>query len=145
MINFARRQTLLISWLIALIALLTSLYLSEALEWPVCELCWYQRVFLYPQVILLGMAVFNEDRNVLRYTLALSAIGLLFAIYHYLEQLFPLTFQGIITCSVGVNCATRHINWLGFITLPLLSVCTFATLLIVQTIGRSNRFDDLGR
>lgn len=142
MINFIRKNALNFCWLITLAALLVSLYLSEILQWPICNMCWYQRIFLYPQVILLGMAAFKEDHNILPYTIVLSSIGFLFAIYQYLMQLFPLTFDGLIQCSVGVSCATKHFNWLGFVTLPLLSAATFFLLIILQCIGRRNCLDD---
>ena len=134
--RFIKEQALLISWLIAVIALLTTLYLSDILMWPVCHLCWYQRICLYPQVILLGMAAFKNDRNILPYTLALSCIGLVFAIYQYLMQLFPVTFEGITLCGAGPSCATMHMNWLGFITLPLIGMIGFLVLVVVQAIGR---------
>ena len=142
MINWIRNNALIISWLIALSALLTSLYFSEVLQWPVCQLCWYQRIFIYPQAILLGMAAMNDDYSMLKYALALSVVGLLFAGYQYLVQLFPLTFEGILHCSAGISCATKHINWFGFVTLPLISVATFTLLIITQAIGSSNGLHD---
>jgi disulfide bond formation protein DsbB len=134
--HFLREQALMISWLIAVAALLTTLYLSEVMLWPICHLCWYQRICLYPQVILLGMAAFKNDRSILPYTLALSVIGLIFAIYQYLTQLFPITFEGITLCGTGPSCATMHMNWLGFITLPLIGIVGFIVLVVVQAIGR---------
>jgi disulfide bond formation protein DsbB len=133
-----QEQPLIISWLIALIALLTTLYLSEILLWPVCHLCWYQRICLYPQVILLGIAAFNNDRSILPYTLVLSSLGLIFAIYQYLMQLFPITFEGISLCGAGPSCATIHIHWLGFMTLPLISAAGFFILVIIQAIGKQS-------
>ena len=145
MISYIRNNALIISWLITLAALLISLYFSEILQWPICQLCWYQRVFLYPQVLLLGMAAMNDDRSILKYTLALSIAGMLFASYQYLVQLFPLTFEGILHCAPGISCATKHINWFGFVTLPLLSVGTFAMLTIMQAIGSCNRLNNTRR
>lgn len=136
--RFIKENSLMISWLITVIALLVTLYLSEAMMWPVCHLCWYQRIFLYPQVVLLGMAAFKNDRAILPYTIVLSIIGLIFAIYQYLMQLFPITFEGITLCGAGPSCATMHINWLGFITLPLVSVGVFVVLALVQIIGRQS-------
>ena len=136
--RFIKEQALIISWLIALAALLTTLYLSDIAMWPVCHLCWYQRICLYPQVIILAMAAFKDDRSIFRYTLALSGIGLIFAIYQYLMQLFPITFEGITLCGAGPSCSTLNMNWLGFITLPLISVIGFLLLIAVQAIGRQS-------
>jgi disulfide bond formation protein DsbB len=131
-----KEHALIISWLIAVVALLATLYLSEIMLWPVCHLCWYQRICLYPQVILLGIAAFKNDRGILPYTLCLSVIGLIFAVYQYLTQLFPITFEGITLCGTGPSCATMHMNWLGFITLPLIGIVGFIVLAVVQAIGR---------
>jgi disulfide bond formation protein DsbB len=127
-----RKNALTIGWLITVAALLVTLYMSEVMLWPVCHLCWYQRICLYPQVILLGMATFKDDRSILPYAGALSVIGLLFALEQYLMQLFPITFEGITLCGTGPSCSTMHIQWLGFITLPLISVSVFATLAFLQ-------------
>lgn len=134
--RFIKEQALTLSWLVSLIALLATLYGSEVLLWPICHLCWYQRICLYPQVILLGIAAFKNDRHILPYTLTLSVIGLIFAIYQYLMQLFPVTFEGITLCGAGPSCADMHINLLGFITLPLISIVGFAALVILQSLGR---------
>jgi disulfide bond formation protein DsbB len=136
--QFIKEQALIISWLIALVALLTTLYLSDILMWPVCHLCWYQRACLYPQVVILAIAAFKNDRNIFPYTLALSIIGLIFATYQYLMQLFPITFQGITLCGAGPSCSTINMNWLGFVTLPLISVIGFLVLILVQAIGRQS-------
>lgn len=140
-----KEQALIISWLIALAALLVTLYLSEVLLWPVCHLCWYQRICLYPQVILLGIAAFKNDRVILFYTSWLSIIGLIFAVYQYLTQLFPITFEGIALCGAGPSCATLHMNWLGFITFPFIAIVGFLVLTVVQTMGRQSKLQQLGR
>jgi disulfide bond formation protein DsbB len=135
-VRFLKEQALLIAWLMTLIAFLITLYLSEVLRWPVCHLCWYQRICLYPQIVLLGIGVYKNDRSILPYTMTLSIIGFIFAFYQYLTQLFPIAFEGIALCGTGPSCATIHINWLGFITLPLISMAGFLIVLIIESIGR---------
>ena len=130
-----KESALTLSWLFALCGVLVTLYLSEIIQWPVCHLCWYQRICLYPQAILLGMATFRGDYRLMPYMITLSVIGFLFALYQYLMQLFPVAFEGIPLCGTGADCATMHIQWLGFVTLPLLGVLLFAALAVLQALA----------
>ena len=77
---------LLASAIIALVASLGSLYFSEVLLYVPCELCWYQRILMYPLVILLGIAAVKKDAGIVTYVLPLSIIGGSISIYHYLIQ-----------------------------------------------------------
>lgn len=111
---------LFFSWLIALIAMLSTLFSEYILYWPVCPLCWYQRVCIYPLVILLGIAAFKNDKNIISYALPFPILGFLFAAYQYLEQMIP-GFEPIKFCTQGIACNTIHLKLLGFITFPFLS------------------------
>src|SRR3990167_11380255 len=110
------RYSLYFAWLIALIATLSSLYLSVIQGMSVCELCWYQRVCMYPLVIILGIATYREDKNIIQYVLPLVILGFLFSLYQYLEQMIP-GFSHIALCGPSNECA--QIDWSigGFITL----------------------------
>lgn len=111
---------LFFAWLIALVAMLATLFASEFLNWPVCPLCWYQRIAIYPLVILLGMAAYRNDRQIVPYAMPFTVVGFLFALYQYAEQMIP-GFEPIHFCKQGVSCATTHIKLWGFITIPFLS------------------------
>lgn len=65
------------SFIVALIATLGSLFFSEIMLWEPCRLCWYQRILMYPLVILLGIAVLKKDRRIKRYVIPMSVIGLI--------------------------------------------------------------------
>lgn len=122
------RYSLYFAWLTVLTATLISLYFSAIQGMYVCELCWYQRICLYPLVIILGIATYREDKNIVRYVMPLTIIGFLFSLYQYLEQMVP-GFSSISFCGSSNECA--QINWSlwGFITLPLLSM--IANLIII--------------
>ncbi len=128
MLKSVRQYSLYLAWLIALIALLISLFSSEVLNMAVCHLCWYQRVCIYPLAIILGIAAYQNDFKIVKYTLPLAIIGLLFAIYQYLEQMVsgfsPINF----CCLKGPDCSDIHFKYWGFITFPFLSI--LATLAI---------------
>jgi disulfide bond formation protein DsbB len=130
---------LLIAWFIAVFALVFTLYSSEVLNYPVCNLCWYQRICLYPLTLLLGIAAYKNESVVIPYALPLPCIGLLFAIYHYLEQKFPQTFNVIHLCSVGVPCSAQHFKLFGFITFPFLSILACVALITLLIIAKKHQ------
>jgi disulfide bond formation protein DsbB len=111
--------------------MLTTLFFSEIVQWPVCPLCWYQRIALYPLVILLGMAAYKNDRAIIPYAMPFPLIGLFFAVYQYLEQMIP-GFSPIEFCKDGaVSCSTIHLKLLGFITIPFLGAIACVMILIL--------------
>ena len=124
------------AWLISLIATLGSLYFSEIKEFVPCELCWYQRIFMYPLSILLGIATFYNDRTITRYVLPLSIIGGSISVFHYMEQKVP-GFAEIKPCTQGVPCNAEYINWFGFVTIPFLALTAFTLIAIILWAGRT--------
>lgn len=119
---FASKYSLYFAWLITLIALMGSLYSSVILHLPVCDLCWYQRICIYPLVIILGIAAYREDFGIVKYAMPLAVIGGLFALYQYLEQMIP-GFAPIALCGVASpDCSAVHFKGWGFITFPLISL-----------------------
>lgn len=116
---------LYVAWLVSIIATLGSLYFSEIQSFIPCELCWYQRIPMYPLVLILGIATFQNDKSVKKYVLPISIIGSSISLFHYLEQKVP-GFAEIKPCANGVPCSTEYINWLGFITIPFLALIAFS-------------------
>lgn len=128
-----REFGLYLAWLVAVVATLGSLYFSEVRLYVPCALCWYQRILMYPLVVVLGIASFKQDAQVVRYALPLAGLGALFAAYHYAQQKIP-GFAGPTLCRVGVPCTVEYINWLGFITIPFLALVAFV-LIIALLLG----------
>ena len=129
-----------VAWLIAGVSALGALFFSEIMQLPPCTLCWYQRNFMFPLVLILPIGLFPLDRKVVRYALPLAVGGWLFAVFHMLlvtgvipEKLEP--------CMQGVPCSERVIDWFGFVTIPLLSVAAFSTIiaLLVLTHFRGSK------
>ncbi|MGG6447677.1 disulfide oxidoreductase [Pseudobacillus badius] len=125
--------SLYFAWIISVIATLGSLYFSEVKEFIPCELCWLQRIFMYPLAIILGIAAFYNETNLKKYVLPLSVIGGLISIYHYLVQKVP-GFAGVKPCVQGVPCNTQYINWFGFVTIPFLALMAFTLISILMII-----------
>ena len=128
-LKFASENALALGFLIALIATTGSLFFSEIAHFTPCKLCWYQRIFMYPQVILLGIASIKNDFGVKKYVLRLSVIGLLIAIYHYVLQMSPIPLP----CSDEVaNCALKQVSYFGYITIPLMAATAFAMIIVLM-------------
>lgn len=130
---FYRTFGLYAAWLVAITATAGSLYFSEVRLFVPCSLCWYQRIMMYPLVILLGVASYRQDTGIVRYALPLTFLGGTVSLFHYLEQKVP-GFSAPSLCRAGVPCTQEYINWLGFITIPFLALIAF-TLITVLLIG----------
>lgn len=115
--------------IVAVTAMLGSLYFSEIAGWTPCKDCWLQRIFMYPQVILLALALWKRDNKIAPYILALCLIGMCFSAYHYFIQM-----QNIIAsptnpatpCDAsGVSCVKTPFVEFGYITIPLMALTAF--------------------
>jgi disulfide bond formation protein DsbB len=133
-------KSLLFSWLAAVIATLGSLYFSEVLHFIPCTLCWYQRIFMYPLAIILGVAFYRNDRGIYRYSLPLSIIGMVISGYHILLQKVPY-LQQFEMCKTGVPCSKDYLNLLGFLTIPMMAFTAFTIITICLAIlARSEKY-----
>ncbi len=124
------RQTkpfIYLSWLIALAALVGSLYFSEIRHLAPCTLCWYQRIALYPLVALIAVGLLKKDKNLPYYVLPLSLASLAVGLFHILLQ-YGIIPETAAPCTQGISCATIQVTYFGFITIPLLSVIAAAVI-----------------
>ncbi|MEN9452616.1 disulfide bond formation protein B [Malikia spinosa] len=123
---------LLLAWLIATTATLGALFIGEVMLMTPCTLCWYQRIFMFPIAIILGIACFADDRQGAVYALALALGGLAMAGYHTLlvAGLIPKSW---VPCSAGVSCADQKLEILNGIQIPWLSLVAFIALALLLT------------
>ncbi|MBI2052075.1 MAG: disulfide bond formation protein B [Candidatus Sungbacteria bacterium] len=131
-VEFIKSRTLVFSFIVALAAALGSLFYSQIAGYEPCALCWYQRIFLYPQVFILGLALIKKDFSVAPYIQLLSAIGAIIAGYQHLLQLGWVPSL-VCTAVGGVSCAQRFVMGFGYITLPLMSFTAFLLLIIITS------------
>ncbi|UCD66504.1 MAG: disulfide bond formation protein B [Deltaproteobacteria bacterium] len=124
---------LFISWIIVSISVLGSLFFSHVMEFAPCVLCWYQRIFLFPLVVILAVGLFPFDKSVVKYALPLAIAGWLTAAYHNLlyAGIIPESIQ---PCSQGVSCTEEYIELFGFLSIPLLSLLSFTTIIALLII-----------
>ena len=122
-----------------------SLLYSEYFGFVPCSLCWLQRIALYPQALFALMAFKAKERVFFPlYSIALSVFGLCVSVYHYIYQLQPkeVLTTGLMPCLADgtSDCATKVIEQFGFVTFPLLSVITFAFLIVMYLNLRRNNY-----
>ena len=115
------------AWMVALLATAGSLFCSDVMEFAPCVLCWYQRIFLFPLVVVLARGLFPFDRGAVRYGLPLAILGWLVAAYH------NLVYAGVVPeslqpCAKGVSCTEEYIRLFGLLSIPALSLIAFTTL-----------------
>lgn len=119
---------LFLCWLLVSVSATISIFFSSVLEYQPCVLCWYQRICLFPLVLILAAGLFPAfDKSVIKYALPLTIAGGLTAFYH------TLLYAGIIPenlqpCSKGVSCTEKYFELFGFVSIPMLSFLAFSTL-----------------
>lgn len=126
-----KENLLFTAWAASLTAMLGSLYFSEIVGYEPCELCWYQRILMYPIVLILGIAVVKKDLKAAVYSLAFSAIGALVSLYHYGLQKVDFLTDAAPACG-RVPCTGMYINWFSFVTIPFLALTAFVIIFITS-------------
>jgi disulfide bond formation protein DsbB len=126
-------------WLLASGSTLGSLFFSDVMGFAPCVLCWYQRIAIFPLVLILPMGLFPFDASSAKFALPLAVAGLLTAIYHNLiyAGLMPKSIQ---PCAQGVPCTEKYIELFGFVSIPLLSLLALAamTVLLAMVMRRNH-------
>jgi disulfide bond formation protein DsbB len=136
LMSWINRHGVLLLFIVALTATSGSLFFSEVAGWTPCKLCWFQRIFMYPQVVLLGVALWKNDRGIVRYILPICLIGIAIAAYHYSEQvhatMLALSEEELVPCDdSGVSCAKTYTFNYGYISIPMMALSAF----VLNAIG----------
>lgn len=128
-------SVLFVCWIIASVATLGSLFFSDVMGYAPCALCWYQRIFIYPLVLIFGVGLFSLDRQVVKYSLPLAIAGWCIALYHTLLywRVIPKSIQ---PCSEGVPCDEKYIELFGFLSIPLMSLLAFSAVVALLIVLR---------
>ena len=128
MIRLFNKYTLHLAFVQAWAATLGSLYFSEVRGLYPCQLCWYQRIFMYPLALIFAVAIARKDKNVAYFALPLAIIGAIVALYHYLIQWTFLKDINPISCSLLNDCSQKQVVYLGFVTIPFFSLVAFLVI-----------------
>ncbi len=137
--SFLSKWGLWLGFLFSLGGLLLSLY-YDSLGFPACSLCWSQRAFLYPQVVLFAIAAWRNDTAIAIYSIALSLVGGLIALYqHYLQMGGGSLLPCPPTATEALDCNVRFYFEFGYITFPLMAATLFGFLIVLMLFVRPAR------
>ena len=134
-LNFIDKHFLPISFVISLFASIFPLVYSEIINFSPCVLCWWQRVFMFPLVLMFGVALWDKDRRVIRYALPLLCVGFLISIYQNFFYYFGENSN--LPCDAsGVSCYQRLVSEFGgYISIPMLALTAFGSLLTLLAVA----------
>lgn len=128
---FIKKYTFILGFLVALGGVLLSLFYSNVIGYPPCELCWIQRIFLYPQLILFGMELYKKDKSMVDFSIVFAVLGAITSIYHiYVENGGTAGLACADPSKGGVSCAVRYIYEFGYVTMPIMAL-TLSIFIIV--------------
>jgi len=137
MFKLIRKNIIYLAWVQALAATFGSLYYSEIRHFTPCVLCWYQRILMYPLVLIIAVGILRKDKHLYQYVLPMSVLGLIIALYHTLLQRGILP-ENVAPCGIGGSCITRFVGYFGFITIPVMSLTAFTVITVCMLILRYN-------
>lgn len=131
--NLVNRRILSILFIFSITASVGSVVYSNIAGFPPCELCWIQRIFMFPQPVLLFLALLKKDKGIVSYLFPLTILGGIVAFYHSLTN---WGFGGsFLDCTaVGGECSRVYVLEYGYITIPFMAFTSFAFLLLISII-----------
>ena len=130
-IGWAGRHALWLGLIVSLTAVLGSLFYSNIVGFPPCNLCWWQRIFIYPQLVLFLVAVKTSDFKVFRYSVPLAVVASIISIYHMFVQMGG---NSILPCSATASCAKLYVYAFGYITIPSMALTISVAILLLAWI-----------
>jgi disulfide bond formation protein DsbB len=136
--RFVGPQALLVAWIVSIVTTLGSLYYSEHAGYLPCELCWYQRILMYPLVIVLGVGWLRRDSKVWMTAAPFVVLGAPLSLYHWLVERVPSIAESS-SCSIVAPCTSPYFQKLGFVTLAWMCLSSFlliGTLLVLFVVAQ---------
>ncbi len=135
--DFFGKYGLLFAFLISLGAVASSLFYSQIAGFEPCELCWFQRIFMYPLLILTALALIKKDRKIADYILPLAAIGGVISLYH--NYIYYYNGGLNLSCQLGgmvISCTKRYVFEFGYITIPMMALTGFTLIIIFMVFSK---------
>lgn len=140
--EFIGKNGILLAFIVSVFAMLGSLFYSEIAGYEPCKLCWFQRIFMYPQTILLGIALWRKDFQIALCGLVLSAIGAIIAGYHYVMQIGVVPSLPCSVVGYSVSCSQRFVLQFGYITIPMMALTAFLLIIIFLVFHKLTRLNN---
>jgi len=123
------------AWLVALVATAGALFMGEVMGMTPCLLCWYQRIAMFPLVVVLGLGLLDADGRCVRYAMPLAAAGWVIALYHC-AVFWGLVTEALVPCGKGASCADADVQVAGLVPIPLLSLAAFTVILALSWVSK---------
>ena len=138
--SYLRSREKQLVYLISLLATLGSLSVSEIFGWTPFTLSILQRIFMYPIILISGIAITLKNSRLYVSSLFLAILGLLASSIH-LFILLTTTWDG---CGFALPCTTinRIVIFdivLNPIYLPLMALIAFSAIIITISTNKKNR------
>jgi len=132
-LSFIKKNFIILAFFFLFFSVLFSLFYSEILNYAPCFHCWIQRIFLFPQMFLFGIAWFRKDKNVFWYSIFLLLVGMLDALY--LNYIYYFNPNSAPCDASGVSCVKRLVSEFGgYISIPMFSFTIFFVLMTVLLV-----------
>ncbi len=125
-----------LSWIIALVSTLGSLFFSEVMGLVPCVLCWYQRILIFPLSLILLLGLFPLDKSIIKYSLPFAVLGLLFTVYH-LFLFYGFIPEDLKPCTQGIPCDDDSMILFDVLPIPWLSLLAFGGITALLISARS--------
>lgn len=138
-VKYALNWGLPLAFLTALVATGGSLFYSEVAGYEPCTLCWYQRILMYPQVIILGLALWKKNDAVVDQSLVLSLIGIAIATYQYLGQISVVELLPCSAIGYSVSCSKTFVMNYGYITIPMMALTGFTYIFVLMLVKKFSK------
>ena len=135
--DFFGKHSFLFAGIIAITATVSSLFYSNIAGFAPCTLCWWQRVFLYPQAIILAMATFIKDKHIRAFCLTFSILGAIVSIYHSYLQFGGNPLIPCAAAGASVACTFRYFLEFGYITIPTMALTTFVIIILLMLLKKN--------
>ncbi len=128
----------ILAFIVAIAATSGSLFYSEVAHFTPCLLCWWQRILMYPQVLLIGLGIVKKDKDIAGYAMAMSGVGGLISLYHYYIQLGGNKFIPCSTVGYSIDCTQRFSLEFGYITIPMMALSAFVAIFLLMTVAKQH-------
>ena len=139
---FLKKNFLILGFIISFAAMAFSLFYSQVLNYAPCYLCWLQRIFMFPQVLLFLVAYIKKDVKIDRYAFPLLVIGSFISLYQ--NYLYYFGGSGNICDPSGVSCVQRLVSEFGgYISIPMMALTTFFVLMVLLVIARFYQWEKI--
>ena len=128
-----------LTFLISMASMVGSLYASDVMHLAPCVLCWYQRITMYPIVVLSLIPMVRKDEKAYRYIIPFAIIGAVISAYHtvlYYAVNWGFRPEWTGPCVAGVSCTTRYFELFGWVSIPLMSFLSHIAVLALAVLAR---------